>query len=172
MLLEEDSNLMPSASVCAILKEGTKASGPELLLVKRTISSRDPWSGQMAFPGGRSRPDESLQETVVREVEEETKISLKNSELLGPMDQVVPGNRSIKVSPFIAFKREPLIVVSVGIEIVEHFWIPLSFFMDANNSSQYEFTRDGSTFKGTIVRLLGKTCRLGNDPGNYSRSYC
>ncbi|MFI5422275.1 MAG: NUDIX domain-containing protein, partial [Nitrososphaerales archaeon] len=63
--MEEDSNLMPSAAVCAILKEGTKASGPELLLVKRAVSTRDPWSGQMAFPGGRSRPNESLQETVI-----------------------------------------------------------------------------------------------------------
>ena len=72
------------------------------------------------------------------------------------MDQVVPGNRSIKVSPFIAFKREPLVVVSVGEEIVEHFWIPLSFFMDASNSSQYEITREGSTFKVPSFGYLGK----------------
>ncbi|MFI5420450.1 MAG: hypothetical protein ACHQ1H_05740, partial [Nitrososphaerales archaeon] len=44
----------------------------------------------------------------------------------------------------------------VGDEIVEHFWIPLSFFMNANNSSQYEFTRDGRTFKVPSFAYLGK----------------
>ncbi len=146
----------PTAAVCAILKKGVTTAGHELLLVKRVVSPRDPWSGQMALPGGRSLPNETLQETAIREVYEETKIVLINSELLGPMDEVTPGNRIIKVSPFVAFKQEPLMVVSNGIEIAEHFWIPLSFFLDANNSSKYEFTRNGSTYIVPSFAYLGK----------------
>jgi 8-oxo-dGTP pyrophosphatase MutT (NUDIX family) len=147
---------LPNAAVCAILKEGTTDSGPELLLVKRRISEGDPWSGQMALPGGRSRGAESPAETVIREVMEETRISLRLSEVVGPLDQVLPGNGSLRVFPFVSFKHEPVLVVIDGVEIVEHYWIPLSYFMNIKNSSTYEFEREGKSFKVPAFAYLEK----------------
>ncbi|MDA4129628.1 MAG: CoA pyrophosphatase [Thaumarchaeota archaeon] len=145
-LTGKEFEYLPAASVCLIVREISSATSPEILLLQRNVSTRDPWSGQMAFPGGRSRPGETAEETVIREVSEETKIDLSSLELLS-LNQVVPGNLSIKVSPFVAFLHQPVDVEIDGVEIVEYFWIPISYFMDQNNLSIHTITRDGTTFQ-------------------------
>ncbi len=46
----------PRAAVAIVLREGAK--GIELLLIRRSEHPDDPWSGQMAFPGGRHDPED------------------------------------------------------------------------------------------------------------------
>src|ERR1700682_285931 len=41
----------PRAAVAAVLRAGT--TGPEILFIERAKREGDPWSGHMAFPGGR-----------------------------------------------------------------------------------------------------------------------
>ena len=44
----------------------------EVLMFQRAIREKDPWSGHIAFPGGRQEPeDQSLWHTAVRETQEE-----------------------------------------------------------------------------------------------------
>ena len=43
----------------------------DLLFIRRAIKKGDPWSGQIAFPGGRHENNETLQETAERETMEE-----------------------------------------------------------------------------------------------------
>jgi 8-oxo-dGTP pyrophosphatase MutT (NUDIX family) len=51
---------------------------PKLLFIKRADAVGDPWSGHMAFPGGRYEVgDQSLLETAVRETREETAIDIR-----------------------------------------------------------------------------------------------
>jgi len=57
-------------------------AGPSLktLMIKRAEREGDPWSGQVAFPGGRrERQDRSLLETATRETKEEVGIDLQRS---------------------------------------------------------------------------------------------
>ena len=70
------------ASVAVILKGRPT---PETLLIKRAERAGDPWSGQIAFPGGKYQvEDGSLRATAVRETREEVGIDLEtSSEFLG-----------------------------------------------------------------------------------------
>ena len=64
------------AAVALIFRAGADGA-PELLFIKRAEYPADPWSGQIAFPGGREEPtDGELIQTAVRETREETGLDL------------------------------------------------------------------------------------------------
>ena len=72
-----------AAAVALVLRQ---APALELLLIKRSSSEDDPWSGQMALPGGRRDPaDAGLQHTAIRETHEEVGLDLRahRSPMLG-----------------------------------------------------------------------------------------
>lgn len=59
----------------------------ETLFIRRATREGDPWSGDMAFPGGREHPeDPSLQATAERETREEVGLDLSGAELVGALD--------------------------------------------------------------------------------------
>ncbi len=77
----------PTAAVAAVLREGPE--GAEVLLIERAVRAGDPWSGQMALPGGRRDPaDPDLLGTALREAREEVDLDLAGAELLGALDDV------------------------------------------------------------------------------------
>ena len=104
--------------------------GPELLLIKRAEWQGDPWSGQVALPGGRREPyDPDLWHTAARETREETGMELlSNARLLGTLDELYPTNRAlprIVVRPHVVFiPRKPELTLSD--EVAAAFWAPLS----------------------------------------------
>ena len=127
-----------------ILKPSSENGQLDVLLVKRVSSPIDPWSGHMAFPGGRQRgPREGMFETARREVLEEVGLDLQKMELLGRLDDVVPGSFLIKVTPFAVVAAEPAEVKINTAEIDDHVWIPLEFFFDSKNSTPYNIARVG-----------------------------
>src|SRR6059036_755615 len=93
------------AAVALVLRDGP--SGIELLFIRRADHPEDPWSGQMAFPGGRSEPgDPDPRATAVRETEEEIGVDLaRDAEYLGPLDEVRAAARlrpvDLAISPFV-----------------------------------------------------------------------
>jgi len=58
---------------------------PRLVMIKRSIRDDDPWSGQMAFPGGHREGSEELVETAKRETLEEIGVDLSAARLLGAL---------------------------------------------------------------------------------------
>lgn len=120
------------AATAAAVRPG--ASGPELLLIRRAHAERDPWSGHVAWPGGRMEAaDPDLAATAVRETLEETGIDLAgHGRLLGTLDDIVPGSQllpSILVRPFVAAVAGH-VAVTPSREVAGFGWVPLSALLD------------------------------------------
>lgn len=102
--------------------------GLELLLIERAERSGDPWSGQMALPGGRREPqDADLLGTARRETHEETGIALPRTALLGELDDLAPKTPMlppIVVRPFV-FGLERRTAVHPSPEVAGFIWVPL-----------------------------------------------
>ena len=95
----------------------------ELLLVKRAVISGDPWSGDMAFPGGKKGvQDKDIIDTVTREVLEETSIDVRKSCYLGMMPHVDSTVRqNISVVPLV-FVLEKTLEVKINEELSSYQW--------------------------------------------------
>jgi 8-oxo-dGTP pyrophosphatase MutT (NUDIX family) len=117
---------------------------------------RDPWSGQISFPGGRSKTGETPYQTAKREAMEETEINLDQCEIVGRLEKIFPGNFSIQVTPFLAIAPPGIDVTIDHSEIVEYFWVPLDFFAKEKNSQIYTFSRFGRTIQTPSFAVAGK----------------
>jgi 8-oxo-dGTP pyrophosphatase MutT (NUDIX family) len=135
------------ASVAMVLAE----SGDEvdLLLIHRATRDDDPWSGHMAFPGGRRDPgDADVVHTAVRETLEEVGIDLGGGgRLLAHLDELraVARHRPLDlvITPVVfalARKQDPK---PNPREVAGAIWVPLSFFHRPEATGVYRRTLDG-----------------------------
>ena len=115
------------AAVALIFRAGDEGR-PELLFIKRAEYPSDPWSGQIAFPGGREeRGDKSLADTAIREAREETGIDLeRDGRIIGTLDDLYPRSvrlPPISVRPFV-FALDASAELTLSAEVALAFWIP------------------------------------------------
>lgn len=114
----------PVAAVAIIINPNDR--GGSILLIRRTERRGDPWSGQMAFPGGhKTSNDRDFLETAVREAQEEVGIELREHELLGQLPLVYARTRRVQVVPYV-FQLKSDVMVRPNDEVAEIFWAPLS----------------------------------------------
>ena len=123
-LPEEGQN---RAAVAVCLREGPQSA--EVLLIERAVHEADPWSGHMAFPGGRMEAgDASTRITAARETYEEVGLELSGAEYLGHVDEL-EGNRRFTprliVSAHAFHVREPQDFALDPKEVQTAFWFPL-----------------------------------------------
>ena len=117
------------ASVAAVLRSGP-ANGTEVLLIRRASHEDDPWSGHMAFPGGRHDPsDPDLLYTAVRETREELGLDLERAgSLIGRLPllpAIARGRRvGLTIAPFV-FSLESDAPLTPNYEVAEAIWAPL-----------------------------------------------
>jgi 8-oxo-dGTP pyrophosphatase MutT (NUDIX family) len=131
--IEVDDRSLRRAAVAILIRPG-EGDEPEIFFIQRAIYEGDPWSGQIAFPGGREETgDESLLHTAIRETFEETQIDLRScGELIGSLDDLQPMTvrlPAIFVRPFVFLAsdvREPVL----SSEVADTFWVPLSALLD------------------------------------------
>lgn len=122
------------AAVALIFRAG-ESGAPELLFIKRAEYPADPWSGQVAFPGGREETgDPTLADTVIRETREETGIDLvRDGTVIGTLDDLRPQTvrlPEIIVRPYVVLlnRAERLLLSD---EVALAFWIPLEALKEA-----------------------------------------
>ncbi|GLC24238.1 NUDIX hydrolase [Roseisolibacter agri] len=153
------------ALVLRLREDGT----PELLFVKRAEYEGDPWSGHVAFPGGRAEPDDATPwDTAARETWEETGLELRRDGLLlGTLDDLYPRNPAlpaIVVRPHVALAAPGPLVLSD--ELAAAFWVPIRRFGEpgfATTSTVQarghaltvpSFVHDGHTIWGMTHRIV------------------
>ena len=118
------------AAVALVLRPAPPDDALELLFIKRAEYEGDPWSGHVAFPGGRREADDpSLEHTARRETLEELALDLAaDGRLLGVLDDLHPRTPvlpPIVVRPFVyALERDVLLAPSA--EVAVAFWVPVA----------------------------------------------
>jgi 8-oxo-dGTP diphosphatase len=113
-----------NAAVALLLKP--KRNDFDLLLVKRVKNPSDPWSGQMALPGGKREPEDiSLKDTVMRETFEETGITLRQCRFLGVLDAIRSEPKpDFTILPFVVLLAdEPELKLNEA-ELEAFMWVP------------------------------------------------
>jgi 8-oxo-dGTP pyrophosphatase MutT (NUDIX family) len=135
-----------------------------VLLVRRTKSLRDPWSGQIALPGGkRDSRDRNLKATIIREVLEEVDIDLlSNCRFLGVLGNVRSVLKpKLLVTPFvISLNYEPKVRLSSELE--GHMWVLLEQLQGGRGTTNFPFGEypsyhvKGNVVWGLTFRILEK----------------
>ena len=157
--------------------------GLETCFILRTERDGDPWSGQVAFPGGRAEPGDADAAAVAeRETFEEIGLRLARGQYVGalpvqPLHRIGPRGT---LSPFVyhlgaGFTRggEAGWRATLSHEVSEAFWVPLRHLFDPGAATTIEWVRPGRPetthagieFEGHVIwgltlRVLGTFAEL------------
>lgn len=111
------------ASVAMILRHGS--DDMEMLFIERTAYERDPWSGNLAFPGGKVEPGEEPRQAAERETCEEIGLDLGVVPCLGRLTDIAGMHLPVRVSCFVygidGVQGEPVL----NDEVSDAFWVRL-----------------------------------------------
>lgn len=138
---EPKSRGLRFAAVSIIIRN---SESPRVLLIKRAERASDPWSGQIAFPGGKMQSgDKNAKDTAVRETMEEVGVDLeKAAKFLGYADTVTTHTGTMDVVPTVFFLKQG-VEVKPNEEVASHRWVSLRDFLSPNGKSTYKFNYDG-----------------------------
>ena len=141
---------MSRAAVATVLREFE--GDVQVLLIRRAEDPRDPWSGHMAFPGGRRDPgDPDLLATARREAQEEVGLDLDASaRVLGRLDDleaVARGRRTgLVIRPFVFALTTSAPPFSPNYEVAEVLWAPLQPMLEGLVDTTRPYEHGGMRF--------------------------
>ena len=122
----------------------------QVFMIQRAEREGDPWSGHMAFPGGRMDPeDASSYAAAVRECWEEVGFEPEKSEdasYIGRLSEmpthVSTGRHQMYVTPFV-FWLTKTPNFETNYEVADTIWVPLTFLANADNREKMRWQRHG-----------------------------
>ncbi|MEZ5503978.1 MAG: CoA pyrophosphatase [Halioglobus sp.] len=150
--------LMKRSAVAMILQ--VRAGELHILMIKRAEREGDPWSGHMAFPGGRmDKTDANGYAVAVRETEEEVGLMLGPEACIGRLSDLYArphrGLFGMTVSPFV-FRLDREVSFSLNHEVAEVVWVPLEYLSNADNRQEMIWTYKGARLPVPCYRYEGR----------------
>jgi len=147
----------PKAAV-ALIK--TDSDDPEYLVIERAENPLDPWSGQLALPGGHKEDgDKNLLETGIRETFEETGIVLSPEYLIRKLNVQKAGhnnNKPLFVAPFL-FTLPGRVETRIDTkEVSSVIWVKQSHLLDKNQREKLEIKLQGGTKPFPAINIDNK----------------
>ncbi|MBL0224251.1 MAG: CoA pyrophosphatase [Geobacteraceae bacterium] len=136
------------AAVALILRE--LPGDLEILFIERATDARDPWSGHLAFPGGKVEKGERARQAAERETREEIGLVLETERYLGRMSDIVGANLPVRVSCFAYATVTTALQPVVSPEVHDVFWVRLS---DIRDPDRHRMARVG--FSGRTLEVPG-----------------
>ena len=139
-----------SAAVAVVFRSGEH--GSELLFIQRASKDSDPWSGHMAFPGGRTdETDRDSHHTAERETREEVGLDLTDAPRLGSLNDLLPGGgrgglSAVHANAYWLDGARP--ELTLNYEVADALWVPLAVLADADRFIDYYYPISDSTWPG------------------------
>lgn len=126
-----------------------RPDGLHLCLGRRAAVADDPWSGDLAFPGGKADPqDISLHDTAARETLEEVGLTLSPQHLIGDLGQVqaLGGARPLMTYPLIYVLpgRPPPLLLNH--EFSDARWVRLADLWEVEHWRRFTYPPNGMEF--------------------------
>lgn len=143
----EPAPLTPAAVLVGLVE---REHGYSVLLTRRADTLRR-HTGQIAFPGGRRDPGETIWETALRETEEEVGIS-RSLVTLGGLSTPYRTGTGFLVTPVVGFIAPGFSVTPNPVEVADVFETPFGFLMDPTNHEEHE-----REFAGQLRRFYAMT---------------
>ena len=140
------------AAVAMLLRDGSFS--PEVLFIIRAEHDRDPWSGNIGFPGGRLKANsETPQQAAERETSEELALSLGQAQYLGRLNDLYGATMPVLVSCFVYQLLEPA-KLQPNHEVATTFWCPLAKLLEVERHQHRDFFYHGKQRSHPVVDLL------------------
>lgn len=139
------------AAVALILRNGM--DGLEMLFIERARHAGDPWSGDLAFPGGKVELDDGgPRYTAERETREEIGLDLQSARYLGLLDEVVGATLPVRVTCFVYGLAEA-VELHLNREVHDVFWVRLTDLVDPGRHVEVPVRFKGNVSRRPAIRL-------------------
>jgi len=168
------------AAVAVVVRDS--GDGLDVLLIHRADDPRDPWSGHMAFPGGRvDATDDGALAAAIRETSEEIGLDLqRHAKSLGRLSDAAPLGRGRRLGFVIVphvFEIEGDPDLTPNDEVQDVVWVPMEYLRDRSNRSGMWWRRgllpmrflccryQGFVIWGVTLRILDELLGLAESSG-------
>jgi 8-oxo-dGTP pyrophosphatase MutT (NUDIX family) len=139
------------AAVAMILHQA--ANDVEVLLIQRASHDLDPWSGHIAFPGGKLEEGELECQAARRETYEEIGIDLEQGRYLGRLSDIIGANLPVSVSCCLFGVDRMRCRPVLNEEVRDLFWVTLSDLRDPERHLRSSVAFDEKRFEVPAIRL-------------------
>jgi len=127
-----------------------------LLFIKRTKDA-SPHSGQVSFPGGCKKEDDTdMLFTALREAEEEIGIRKEDWIIFGALDPVFTRSTSYLIYPYVAYLKKFSIFKPDPKEVERIFTVPLKMILDLFPFKKKEFLWEGKKYLTFLIEYEGE----------------